>query len=145
LHQALQAKGTKGAKRTLKRLSGKERRFMADLNHRIAKAIVNSCTPSDVIVMEDLRYIRERIRMARKQSLIQHSWAFGQLGKFIEYEATERGIKVVYVNPRHTSQRCPKCGNVNRNNRHGHFFRCISCGFVGHADIVAATNIRQAY
>jgi hypothetical protein len=40
LHQALQAKGTKGAKRTLKRLSGKERRFMADLNHRIAKAIV---------------------------------------------------------------------------------------------------------
>uniref|UniRef100_A0A7V3YFU1 Transposase n=1 Tax=Candidatus Caldatribacterium californiense TaxID=1454726 RepID=A0A7V3YFU1_9BACT len=145
LHQALQAKGTKGAKCTLKRLSGKEHRFMADLNHRIAKAIVNSCTPGDVIVIEDLRYIRERIRMARKQSLIQHSWAFGQLGRFIEYKATERGIAVVYVDPHHTSQRCPRCRFVSKGNRNGHIFRCASCGFRGHADIVAATNIRQAY
>lgn len=95
--------------------------------------------------MEDLRYIRERIRMARKQSLIQHSWAFGQLGKCIEYKATERGIKVVYVNPRHTSQRCPRCGCTNRSNRHGHLFRCTSCGFVGHADLVAATDIHQVF
>jgi len=145
LRQALQSKGTKGAKRTLKRLSGKERRWMADLNHRIAKAIVSSCKSGDVIVMEDLRYIRERIRATKEQRLLQHSWAFGQLGRFIEYKAAERGIKVVYVDPRHTSQRCPRCGNVNRNNRHGHFFRCTSCDFVGHADIVAATNIRQVF
>jgi len=145
LRQVLQAKGTKGAKRLLKRLSGKERRWMADLNHRIAKTIVSSCKPGDVIVMEDLRYIRERIRVAQEQRFIQHSWAFGQLGRFIEYKAAERGIAVVYIDPRHTSQRCPRCGNVNRNNRHGHFFSCTSCGFVGHADVVAATNIRQVF
>ncbi|WP_427366253.1 RNA-guided endonuclease TnpB family protein [Candidatus Caldatribacterium saccharofermentans] len=145
LRQALQAKGTKGAKRLLQRLSGRKRRFIADLNHRIAKAIVNSCKPGDVIVMEDLRYIRERIRAAKEQRLLQHSWAFGQLGKCIEYKATERGIRVVYVDPRHTSQRCPRCGCTNRSNRHRHLFRCTSCGFVGHADIVAATNIRQVY
>lgn len=51
LRQALQAKGTKGAKRLLKRLSGKERRWMADLNHRIAKAIVSSCKTGNVIVI----------------------------------------------------------------------------------------------
>jgi len=145
LRQALQAKGTKGVKRLLKRLSGKERRWMADLNHRIAKAIVNSCRPGDVIVMEDLRYIRERIRGAKEQRLLQHSWAFGQLGAFIEYKATERGIAVVYVDPKHTSQRCPRCGFVAKSNRRGHVFRCASCGFAGHADIVAATNIRQVY
>ncbi|MGI9951375.1 transposase [Moorellaceae bacterium AZ2] len=145
LRQALQTKGTKGAKRLLKRLSGKERRWMADLNHRIAKAIVDSCKPGDVIVMEDLRYIRERIRAAKEQRLLQHSWTFGQLGKFIEYKATERGIAVAYVDPRHTSQRCPKCGSTNRSNRHGHLFCCTSCGFAGHADIVAAANIRQVY
>jgi putative transposase len=146
LRRALQAKGTKGAKRLLdKRLSGKERRWMADLNHRVAKAIVSSCKPGDVIVMEDLRHIRERIRVAKEQRLIQHSWAFGQLGRFIEYKAAERGVKVVYADPKHTSQRCPRCGNVDRNNRRGHLFRCTSCGFVGHADVVAATNIRQAY
>jgi len=145
LRQALQAKGTKGAKRLLKRLSGKECRWMTDLNHRIAKAIVSSCNPGDVIVMEDLRYIRERIRASKEQRLFQHSWAFGQLGRFIEYKAAERGIAVVYIDPRHTSQRCPRCSNVNRNNRHGHVFHCTSCGFVGHSDVVAATNIRQVY
>jgi len=145
LRQALQTKGTKGAKRLLKRLSGRERRWMADLNHRIAKTIVNSCNPGDVIVMEDLRHIRERIYVAKEQRLLQHSWTFGQLGRFIEYKAAERGIAVVYVDPRHTSQRCPRCGFVARGNRKGHVFRCVSCGFVGHADIVAATNIRQVY
>jgi putative transposase len=145
LRQALQTKGTKGAFRSLTRLSGKERRWMTDLNHRISKAIINSCKYGDVIVMEDLRYIRERVQAARKQRLIQHSWAFRQLGAFIEYKAAERGIAVVYIDPRHTSQRCPKCGVVAKSNRKGHIFCCIACGFVGHADIVAAKNIRQVY
>jgi IS605 OrfB family transposase len=145
LRQALQTKGTKGAKRLLRRLSGKERRWMADLNHRISKAIVNLCKFGDVIVMENLKHIRDRIRVAKKQRCIQHTWAFGQLGQFIEYKAAERGIAVVYVNPKHTSQRCPKCGFVAKGNRKGHIFHCTSCGFSGHADIVAATNIRQVY
>jgi len=145
LRQVLQSKGTKGAKRTLQRLSGKEHRWMTDLNHRIAKAIVDSCKPGGVIAMENLRYIRERVRTSKEQHLLQHSWAFEQLGRFIEYKAAERGIKVVYVDPRHTSQRCPRCGNIEQNNRHRHSFRCTSCGFSGHADIIAATNIRQVY
>jgi len=145
LRQALQAKGTKGAKRTLQRLSGKERRWMADLNHRIAKVIVNSCKPGDVIVMEDLRYIRERTRVTKEQRYIQHSWAFGQLGQFIEYKAAERGIAVVYVDPRHTSQRCPRCGFVAKGNRKGHVFHCTSCGYTANADLNAAANIRQVY
>jgi putative transposase len=70
LRQALQAKGTKGAKRLLRRLSGKERRWMTDQNHKIAKKIVHSCQPGDCLVMEDLRFIRERIRVARKQRTI---------------------------------------------------------------------------
>lgn len=145
LRQTLQAKGTKGAKRTLKQLSGKERRWMADLNHRIAKAIVNSCKPGDVIVMEDIRYIRDRIRTAKEQRYVQHSWAFGQLGKFIEYKAAERGIAVVYVDPRYTSQRCPVCGHTSQANRTKHLFKCVSCGYTANADLNAAVNIRQVY
>jgi putative transposase len=145
LRQALQTKGTKGAKRLLKRSSGKEHRWMTNFNHMVAKAIVSSCKPGDIIVMEDLRYIRERIKAAKKERLIQHSWAFRQLGDFIKYKASERGIAVVYVDPRHTSQRCPKCKTISKSNRKGHTFCCISCGFVGHADIVAANNIRQVY
>jgi len=145
LRQSLQRKGTKGAKRLLKQLSGKEQRWMRDLNHRISKAIVQSCQPGDIIVMEDLKHIRDRIKVAKKQRQIQHSWAFGQLGNFIEYKAIERGIAVVYVDPRHTSQRCLVCGHISRNNRHKHLFKCASCGYTANADINACRNIRQVY
>lgn len=145
LRQSLQAKGTRGAKRTLRRLSGKERRWMADLNHRISKAIVASCAPGDTIAMENLKHIRSRIRVARKQRQIQHSWAFGQLGSFIEYKAAERGIAVAEVDPRHTSQRCPMCGFASRNNRRSHQFKCSSCNHTANADLNAAVNIRQVY
>jgi len=145
LRQSLQAKGTKGAKRLLKQLSGKEQRWMRDLNHRISKAIIQSCKPGDVIVMEDLKHIRDRVRVAKKQRQIQHSWAFGQLGNFIEYKAAERGIAVASVDPRHTSQRCPVCGCVSRSNRHKHLFKCSSCGYTANADLNAAVNIRQVY
>ena len=118
---------------------------MADLNHRIARAIIDSCNPGDVIVMEDLRYIRERIRANKEQRLFQHSWAFGQLGRFIEYKAAEHGIAVVYVDPRHTSQRCMECGHISKNNRHKHLFRCESCGYTANADLNAAINIRQIF
>jgi len=40
LRAKLQAKGTRSAKRKLKRLSGKERRFAKDTNHCISKKLV---------------------------------------------------------------------------------------------------------
>jgi IS605 OrfB family transposase len=145
LRQSLQAKGTKGAKRLLRQLSGKEQRFMKDINHTISKRVVDSCKPNDILVLEDLKYIRDRIRLAKKQRLVQHSWAFGQLGDFIEYKALERGIPVAYVNPRHTSQKCPKCEHIERSNRNGHRFSCKSCGYVNNADIVATINIAGVF
>jgi putative transposase len=145
LRQSLQSKGTKGTKRLLKRLSGKEQRWMKNINHIISRRIVDSCKSNDVLVLEDLKYIRDRIRLARKQRLIAHSWAFGQLSFFLEYKALEKGIPIVYVDPRYTSQRCPICNHIERSNRNSHRFSCKKCGYIGNADIVASINIRQAY
>jgi len=145
LRQSLQAKDTKGSKKLLKRLSGKEQRFMNSINHTISRRIVDSCKSGDILVLEDLKYIRDKIRLARKQRLIAYSWAFGQLGSFLEYKATEKGIPVVYVDPRHTSQKCPICKHIKHSNRNGHRFSCRNCGYIGNADIVASLNIRQVY
>lgn len=145
LRQSLQSKGTIGAKRLLKRLSGKEQRWMSDINHTISRRIVNSCKSGDVLVLEDLKYIRDRIRLAKKQRFVQHSWAFGQLGSFIEYKALEKSIPVVHVDPRHTSQRCPICNHVERANRSGHRFSCKNCGYIGNADQVASLNIAEVF
>jgi len=142
LRQRLQAKGTKSAKRRLKQLSGKESRWMKDVNHCISKAIVDNCESGDMIVLEELTYIRDRVKAARKQRPILHSWAFSELQQFIEYKATEAGIPVVYIDPRYTSQRCSKCGQIGVRDRHS--FRCPSCGFANNADFNAAYNIQQA-
>ena len=56
------------------------------------------------------------------------------------------GKLVIKVEPAYTSQRCPKCGRVERKNRPSQsVFRCVSCGFESaNADYVAAGNILMA-
>jgi len=142
LRESLQRKGTKSAKRRLRRLSGKERRWMRDVNHTLAKRIVESLKPGNVLVLEDLKYIRQRIRAAKKLRPDLHSWAFGQIQAFLEYKALARGIPVLYVDPRNTSRQCPRCGHIDRENRLiQSTFRCQACGFQHHADVVASINI----
>jgi IS605 OrfB family transposase len=138
LRQALQSNASRGAKALLRRLSGRERRYMAWLNHTISHRIVSSLQPGDTIVLEDLTYIRERIRAQRQQRLIQHSWAFAQLQAFIAYKALERGINVVFVDPRYSSQLCSRCGALG--SRQGLSFSC-ACGYRNHADYNAAYNL----
>lgn len=57
--KSLQRKDTRSATRRLVALSGRERRFIADTNHCIAKQVV---TPLALIGLENLTHIRERIR-----------------------------------------------------------------------------------
>jgi putative transposase len=62
----------------------------------------------------------------------------------ITYKAEDAGRRVIAVNPRHTSQRCPPCGHVAAANRDRQKFVCLSCGFSEHADLNAARNILRA-
>jgi predicted RNA-binding Zn-ribbon protein involved in translation (DUF1610 family) len=47
----------------------------------------------------------------------------------------------ITVNPAYTSQMCPSCGYVSRENRRGIEFQCRSCGRISHADVVGAINL----
>jgi len=58
----LQAKGTKSAKRKLKRLSGRWNRFMAWQNHNISRRIVDGIDKGSVVVLEDITHIRRTAR-----------------------------------------------------------------------------------
>jgi len=80
VRRSLQAKGTKGARRALKRLSGRERRHMRAINHRISKQLVETAATSHrQIALEDLTGIRQRTRVRKPQRSQHHSWAFYQL------------------------------------------------------------------
>mgnify|MGYP001379563706 FL=1 len=49
---------------------------------------------------------------------------------------------VIAVPPQYTSQTCPCCGHVSKDNRQTQArFECIECGFEENADVVGAINI----
>lgn len=145
LRGRLQSCGTKSAKRHLKRLSGKERRFKRDANHGIAKALVAKAKRTEsLIALEDLEGIRERTRVSWLQRERHSKWAFAQLRTFVEYKAKMAGVPVAVVDPRNTSRECPDCGAVSKRNRpERNLFRCVSCGRSGPADYIAALNIAR--
>ena len=137
----LQQKGTRSAKRRLKAMSGREKRFMSDINHCVSKHLVH--TPNiGRIVLENLTGIRRnRCNKTTRKWLGQ--WAFHQLEHNIIYKAHQQGIEVVLVDPAYTSQRCSACGYTAKNNRRKGTFACRQCGFISNADVNAAINIRD--
>jgi putative transposase len=145
LRQKLQKKGTKSAKRKLKKLSGKEKRFATWVNHTLSKRIVRTAAGTDRgISLEDLKGIRSRVPAQKANRTVLHSWAFSQFRVFVEYKAKLVGVPVVFVNPAYTSQTCSVCGHCEKRNRTQSLFACLSCGQRAHADVNAAENIRRA-
>ena len=67
---------------------------------------------------------------------------FGLLGKLIVAKAEEAARKVIWIDPRFTSQECSRCGHTAARSRRRRRFVCIGCGFRCHADINAALVIR---
>ena len=147
LKRRLQAKGTKSAKRHLRRLAGKQLRLRRDLDHQLSRQIVDSVVAGTVIAVENLTNIRSRVKQRKgTQQRRLHGWSFAQLRGFLTYKAEEKGCVVVGVDPRHTSQTCPVCGCVYRHNRRSQSeFRCRDCGFQLNADLVGARNVAAKY
>ena len=143
---SLQKKATQGTRSTrrrcrqiLKRLSGRERRYQAWLNHNISKAIIDEAKQTQSFVsIEDLTGIRERTNQQPRNKTERrrsNSWAFYQLRTFLEYKGISEGVEVIAINPRYTSQTCHCCLHIGlRNNKS---FKCSNkaCGWVGDADL----------
>jgi putative transposase len=146
LKSNLQSKGTKSAKRHLKKLSKKVNRFRRDVNHCIVKQIVESVDSGSTIILENLTGIRQKVRLRKKQRTELHKWNFYQFEQFLKYKAEEKGIQIEYVSARYTSQKCSKCGHISRSNRKNQSqFKCSNCDYQLNADLNASFNIKQNY
>ena len=144
LRSNLQKRGSLSAKRHLRKLAGRQRRFQKDTNHTISKRLVEKAQRTNrAIGLENLTGIRSRTRAKGAEQRARHSnWSFHQLRQYIAYKAHLVGIPVVLVDPRHTSQQCSFCGFIDKGNRRTQSeFLCLSCGYVEHADVNAAKNI----
>ena len=136
----LQSKGTKSAKKLLKKRSGRWKRFQQWINHNISKSVIDRLETGDTIVMEDLSYIKKRARYNKWVQI----WSFYQLQKFIKYKAIRKGIKIVYENPFRTSKICSKCQSI-KSIRHSGFFQCLHCGYTLSSDLNASINLAKRY
>jgi len=143
VRRSLQRKGTKEAKRLLKRLSGRERRHMRAINHAISKQLVEKAQATQrQIALEDLTGIRQRTKVRKPQRYYHHSWSFYQLRQFVAYKAEAAGVPLVLVDPAYTSKTCHLCGHCGH--RSGLKFSCTRCNVLMDADWNAATNIAAA-
>ena len=123
-----------------------------DRLHKISTSLSKSHA---IIVLEDLKIknmtksskgnFEEPGSMVAQKSgfnrvILNQGW--GLFKAFLSYKQAWRGGEVILVNPRYTSQTCPVCEHKSKENRTTQaLFECVSCGFSGNADHVAATNI----
>ena len=170
LRKRLQKKGTRSATRRMIATSGRERRLKLQVNHTIAKSIVQA-HPHTLIGLEALTGIRERTKRrtrrpkkhgrgtepvspkARRANRHVSRWAFAELQNMIAYKAALAGSIAIKVDEDYTSQACPLCGYTDEKNRprHGLLFICqnkqcqyqlhTARPYTLHADLVGARNI----
>ena len=122
-------------------------RYIRDIG--VIKTVVNrelnflftrKTNPVKAIVVEDLS-ARMKAHFCKKWNRWLSGWMRGYLQERIRYKAKKHGIEVNEVNPAHSSRECPRCHCTDKKNRRGDVFKCSSCGYHEHADLVAALNI----
>ena len=145
LRAQLQAKGTKSAKRRLKKIGQRENRWMSDVNHRLTKTLIDHYGSNTIYALEDLTDVRFATEKSPKDQRYEIlSWAFYQFEQFLTYKANLNSSAVVKVPAKYTSQRCPKCGRIHKDNRDYelHLYTCDKCGYKSNDDRLAAMNIQ---
>ena len=100
------------------------------------------------IVMEDLN-LQGKLSSHNKENNIKYRQLISilhinNLKNIIKRIGNREGINVHYVNPYYTSQACPVCGYISKDNRKTQeTFSCVRCNHTSNTDINSAINIRE--
>lgn len=138
LKRCLQSKGTKSARRHLKKLSRKERNRNKNQTHLLANAILR--TDADTIAVENLKGIKAKKNRFQNKNRISQVPLFDLRTK-LTYKALRLGKQVAAVNPYMTSQTDSLTGKVEGERKGRRFY--AKSGLIYDADLNAARNIGQ--
>lgn len=146
----LQSKADKGSSKAIKALRKLKRyqsNFVNTRSWQIASNVVDLAVKYNAnINIENLKYLRTGRKIGNSKgkqvngliSRIPYAKFFHALGCI----ALRKGVKVNRVNPRHTSQKCSRCGHTEKANRITQaLFVCKHCCFTCNADRNASLNI----
>lgn len=140
--KALQKKGTKSARRHLKKLSRKMRNFSKDASYRLVHQVFKE-VKGNVIALENLKDIKKNT-MTRRSSgkVFKIRWGatpVRTIQAIFEYKAAFYNKKVCYVNPTNTSQIDSRTHKKDGKRDKGRYLG--KDGKTLHSDINAAINI----
>jgi len=96
-----------------------------------------------LISSENLKHVKrgKRGKFSRKVNRLLSFWLYAKVGERLKQICEEKGVRISLKNPWKTSQRCAVCGNIDRRNRRGKRFFCLSCGYETDADYNASKNL----
>jgi putative transposase len=125
------------------RFLAKQKRKRTDIEHKVARSVVNYAVERGVgtLVIGDVRDAADAVDRGKKSNQKISNWPHGKVRNYIEYKAAAEGIQTVLEKEAYTSQTCPNPNCLHKIKPKGRVYRCPACGFVGHRDIVGASNI----
>ena len=135
----------KGIRRAIKKHGERIRSISWDYAHKIGDLIAElALRYRSIVVLEDLEKLRENAKRGRRFNKKLTLWFYRRVQFCVEYEAGERGLRIVKVNPRGTSTRCPRCGSKLVEDSY-RTLRCSRCNLIGDRDVVATVNLYRKF
>lgn len=133
--------GDNNVYRALKRVSGEEANFAHDLNHKIAKRVVETAAHHGYgLAVENLSGITSNLdKETKKARKMLKRWKFRDLVDKLRYKAEARGTPFIEVDPRGSTKECHNCGEINEVNS-DRIYTC-DCGVEIDRDLGAAKVI----
>jgi transposase, IS605 OrfB family, central region len=135
----------KGVRNAIERHGERIRNISWDYTHKIGDLIADLAFKyNSIIILEDLEKLRDNAKKGKKFNKRLTLWFYRRIQFCVEYEAGERGLRIVKVNPRGTSTRCPRCCSKLVEDSY-RTLRCSSCNLIGDRDVVATVNLYKKF
>lgn len=120
------------------------RHYHQMVDHEIRKAVdaYIASIPEGTVTVLELLDIRE-FSKSRKVNGMFSTFARGKLSTKLMETLNWHGYGFIQAAPEYTSQVCPVCHHLSKENRNGKHFHCTCCGHKDDADHVGSINIRE--
>jgi putative transposase len=135
----------KGVRKAIERHGKKIKNISWDYSHKIGDLIAELALKyQSLIILKDLDELRENNKKDKSFNKKLGLWFYHRIQFCIEYEARERDLEVVIIDPKGTSSKCPRCSGklVEYEYR---VLGCKKCGFMGDRDVTATLNIYKKF
>jgi putative transposase len=135
----------KGVRKAIEKHGKRIKNISWDYSHKVGDLVAELALKyRSVITLEDLDELRENNKKDKEFNKRLGLWFYLRMQFCVEYEARERNLEVVKVDPKRTSSKCPRCGGKLFEDGY-RVLRCRGCYFIGDRDVVATLNLYKKF